>query len=59
MITDPIRWCIHGQHMKRRDGFRPLPGTEHGRKKPREVCAECFDKIMAKRRELAKQKAPA
>lgn len=50
MTTDPIRFCYHGHHMKPRNTFRPLPGV----KPKREVCEECYAKIMKARKERAK-----
>jgi hypothetical protein len=47
---DPLKFCYHGQHSKPRAGFRVLPGGT----RRREVCAECYEKIMADR----KKKAP-
>ncbi|TAN47921.1 MAG: hypothetical protein EPN19_16815 [Betaproteobacteria bacterium] len=48
MMTNlnPLKYCYHGQHSKPRSSFRTLPG---GNRK-REVCAECYDKIMTDRR---------
>jgi len=43
----PLKYCFHGQHSKPRAGFRSLPGV----KQTREVCAECFQKIMADRKQ--------
>jgi hypothetical protein len=43
---NPLKYCYHGQHSKPRSSFRTLPG---GNRK-REVCAECYEKIMADRR---------
>lgn len=45
----PLKFCMHGQHSKPRAQFRVLPGGE----RRREVCAECFEKIMAARKERA------
>ena len=44
---DPLKYCFHGQHSKPRAGFRTLPGV----KMTREVCAVCYEKIMAERRQ--------
>jgi hypothetical protein len=43
----PLKYCFHGQHSRPRATFRTLPGV----KNKREVCAECFEKIMADRRQ--------
>jgi hypothetical protein len=43
---DPLKFCFHGQHSKPRRDFRTLPGT----KNTRQVCAECYEKIMAVRK---------
>lgn len=45
----PLKFCMHGQHSKPRAQFRVLPGGE----RRREVCAECYEKIMAARKERA------
>jgi len=50
---DPLKYCFHGQHSKPRSTFRTLPGL----KTRREVCAECYEKIMAGR-QLTKKKPP-
>lgn len=51
MNHDTIRWCYHGSHMKPRDTFRPLPGV----KPKREVCEECYKRIMeARKRETVR-----
>ena len=42
---DPLKYCFHGQHSRPRRGFRTLPGAKNNR----QVCAECYDKIMAAR----------
>lgn len=42
---NPLKYCFHGQHSRPRAGFRTLPGV----KRTREVCAECYEKIMADR----------
>jgi hypothetical protein len=44
---NPLKYCFHGQHVKPRTAFRTLPGT----KTKRQVCSECYDKIMADRKE--------
>jgi len=46
MDQGPLKYCYHGQHAKPRDKFRTLPGGE----RRREVCAECYEKIMAERK---------
>ncbi|MEW6689219.1 MAG: hypothetical protein AB1452_09035 [Pseudomonadota bacterium] len=43
----PLKYCFHGQHSRPRDTFRRLPGVRNRR----EVCAECFAKIMADRKQ--------
>lgn len=43
---NPLKYCFHGQHSKPRASFRTLPGI----KKTREVCADCYEKIMADRK---------
>lgn len=43
---NPLKFCFHGRHSKPRAGFRTLPGL----KNPRQVCAECFDRIIAGRK---------
>jgi hypothetical protein len=45
----PLKFCMHGQHAKPRSEFRVLPGGE----RRREVCSECYAKIMAARKRLA------
>jgi hypothetical protein len=45
----PLKFCMHGQHAKPRSQFRVLPGGE----RRREVCADCYEKIMAARKRLA------
>lgn len=49
----PLKFCMHGQHAKPRSQFRVLPGGE----RRREVCAECYAKIMSARKRLARQRA--
>jgi hypothetical protein len=44
---NPLKYCFHGQHVKPRTAFRTLPGT----KTKRQVCSDCYDKIMADRKE--------
>jgi len=44
---NPLKYCFHGQHSRPRATFRTLPG----KKKSREVCAECYEKIMADRKQ--------
>ena len=43
---NPQKYCFHGQHSRPRAGFRTLPGV----KQTRQVCAECYEKIMADRK---------
>jgi hypothetical protein len=47
---NPLKFCFHGQHSRPRASFRALPGT----KNPRQVCAECYEKIMSERKLKAK-----
>lgn len=49
---NPLKYCFHGQHSRPRATFRTLPG----KKKSREVCAECYEKIMADRKQKQKGK---
>jgi hypothetical protein len=42
----PLKYCFHGQHSRPRATFRTLPG-----KTKRQVCAECYERIMADRRQ--------
>jgi hypothetical protein len=42
---NPLKYCFHGQHSRPRASFRTLPGIRH----KREVCAQCYEKIMAER----------
>jgi hypothetical protein len=42
---NPLKYCFHGQHAKPRASFRTLPGT----RTKRQVCAECYERIMADR----------
>lgn len=44
---NPLKYCFHGQHSKPRSSFRTLPGV----KQTREVCAQCYEKIMADRKQ--------
>ena len=48
--SSPLKFCYHGQHYRPRDQFKPLPGTTHRR----EVCADCYAKIMADRKQKKK-----
>lgn len=45
------RWCRHGNHEAPANTFRPLPGV----KPRRDVCAGCYEKIMAARAEKRKE----
>lgn len=45
-MSSPLKFCYHGQHYRPREQFKPLPGTTHRR----EVCADCYAKIMADRK---------
>jgi hypothetical protein len=49
---NPLKYCFHGQHSKLRTQFRTLPGT----KIKRQVCSECYEKIMADRKRKRLQK---
>lgn len=42
------RWCIHSRHMAPSEGFRPLPGL----RARREVCADCYEKVMTARKRV-------
>jgi hypothetical protein len=44
---NPLKYCFHGQHAKPRATFRTLPGVTQ----TREVCAECYEKIMTERKQ--------
>jgi len=44
---NPLKYCYHGQHSKPRTSFRTLPGGN----RRREVCSECYEKIMADRKQ--------
>ena len=44
---NPLKFCFQCRRSVRRATFRTLPGL----KRKREVCAECFEKIMANRKE--------
>ena len=48
---NPMKYCFHGQHSRPRKTFRTLPGV----KNRREVCAECYDRIMADRKQKSKK----
>lgn len=43
---NPLKFCFHCQRSRARATFRALPGG----KIKREVCAECYEKIMAGRK---------
>jgi hypothetical protein len=45
--STPLKFCYHGQHSKPADGFKQLPGA----KVKREVCAQCYQRIMEDRRQ--------
>lgn len=47
---NPLKYCFHGQHSKPRSSFRTLPGV----KTRRAVCAECYEKIIAERKQKKK-----
>ena len=44
---NPQKYCFHGRHSRLRANFRTLPGVNP----TRVVCAECFEKIMADRKQ--------
>jgi hypothetical protein len=48
--SSPLKYCYHGQHAKPRAGFKALPGL----KNKRQVCAACYEKIMADRKKKKK-----
>ena len=43
---NPLKYCFHGQHSKPRATFRDLPAS----KVKRQVCADCYERIMAERK---------
>ena len=45
-LSNPLRFCYHGQHYRPREQFKALPGGTHRR----EVCADCYARIMADRK---------
>lgn len=49
-VSTPLKFCYHGQHYRPREQFKALPGGTHRR----EVCADCYAKIMADRKEKRK-----
>lgn len=52
---NPLKYCFHGQHSRPRATFRTLPGVRN----KRAVCAECYEKIMADRKQKRKAAAAA
>ena len=48
--STPLKFCYHGQHYRPREQFKALPGGTHRR----EVCADCYAKIMADRKQKRK-----
>jgi hypothetical protein len=54
-VSTPLKFCYHGQHYRPREQFKALPGGTHRR----EVCADCYAKIMADRKQKRKGVAPA
>ena len=44
---NPLKYCFHGQHSRPRATFRTLPGVRN----KRAVCAECYEKIIADRKQ--------
>ena len=54
-LSNPLRFCYHGQHYRPREQFKALPGGTHRR----EVCSDCYARIMADRKlKRKKPKAP-
>ena len=53
-LSNPLRFCYHGQHYRPRDQFKALPGGTHRR----EVCADCYARIMADRKLKQRKKTP-
>jgi len=53
-VSTPLKFCYHGQHYRPREQFKALPGGTHRR----EVCADCYAKIMADRKQKRKGVAP-
>lgn len=49
---NPLRFCYHGQHVRPRSMFRALPGGD----RKREVCAECYERIMTERKVKSRQR---
>ena len=49
-VSTPLKFCYHGQHYRPREQFKALPGGTHRR----EVCADCYAKIMADRKQKRK-----
>jgi hypothetical protein len=43
-----VRYCVHCRKIKSAAEFRPLPGL----RARREVCAECFSKVMSARQQI-------
>jgi protein-arginine kinase activator protein McsA len=41
---NPLKYCFHCKHSEARAKFRMLPGG----KVRREVCAECYEKIVVR-----------
>jgi hypothetical protein len=50
-MSTPLKFCYHGQHYRPREQFKSLPGSTHRR----EVCADCYAKIMADRKQKRKK----
>lgn len=44
---DPLKYCFQCRRSMRRATFRTLPGMA----RTREVCAECYERIMANSKE--------
>jgi hypothetical protein len=51
VVEKPLqKYCFHGQHSKPVEGFRTLPGS----KQRRQVCADCYKKILTERKARAR-----
>ena len=50
-VSTPLKFCYHGQHYRPREQFKALPGGTHRR----EVCSDCYAKIMADRKQKRKK----
>lgn len=54
MNYDPVRWCFECRLPKPRAGFAPLPSKGRAY---RWACADCHEKIMAKRERVKEAKS--